>query len=180
MDDGNPIKKVPHRDAVWAMEAGNSDPAKEVVRIQHRLTGIDWLPTPDQVLVTEYDRDRRWSVTAQLDLSHPAESRKVLFDRSAQDDYHDPGNPLTRMRPDGQVVVVRDGDYEMAVVAHGIHGLIERAPAAEPMRSADTPDFVREEFEWHGGRVAVLDISRLVAAATRLSGMASPEEDMFP
>jgi hypothetical protein len=60
-----------------------ADPPGEVLRIQHRLRGIEWMPTPDQVLVTEYDRDRRWTVTAQLDLSKPRESRKVLFDRSA-------------------------------------------------------------------------------------------------
>jgi chemotaxis signal transduction protein len=79
-----------------------------------------------------------------------------------------------------RLVVVRDGDYEMAVVAHGIHGFIERAPAVESVRPVEAPDFVREEFEWPGGRVAVLDTALLVAAATRLSGMSSPEEDMFP
>jgi hypothetical protein len=69
----------------------------------------------------------------------------------------------------------------MAVVAHGIHGLVERAPAAEPLRPADAPDFVREEFEWQGGRVAVLDTSRLVAAATGRSGGPLPErEDLLP
>jgi hypothetical protein len=47
LDDGDPIKKVPHRDAVWRMEAADNDPAKEVIRIEHRLTGIEWLPTPD-------------------------------------------------------------------------------------------------------------------------------------
>jgi dipeptidyl aminopeptidase/acylaminoacyl peptidase len=110
LDGGDPIRKVPHRDAIWDMEIGRGDPPTEVVRIQHRFTGFEWLSAAHQVLITEYDRDRRWTVTAQLDLSHPAESRKVLFDRSAQDDYHDPGDPLTRMRPDGQVVVLRDGD----------------------------------------------------------------------
>jgi len=76
-----------------------------------------------------------------------------------------------------RLVVVRDGDHEMAVVAHGIHGLIEHAPAAEPMRPADAPEFVREEFDWHGGRVCVLDASLLVATATRLAGMSTPAED---
>jgi purine-binding chemotaxis protein CheW len=79
-----------------------------------------------------------------------------------------------------RLVVVRDGDFEMAVVAHGIHGLIERAESAAPVRPADAPDFVREEFDWQGGRVSLLDTSRLVAAAARRAGMSSPAEDAIP
>jgi purine-binding chemotaxis protein CheW len=79
-----------------------------------------------------------------------------------------------------RLVVVRDGDYELAVVVHGIHGLLDRVLAAEPVRPADAPEFVREEFEWQGGRVAVIDASRLVATATRLSGRSLPEEELFP
>lgn len=110
LDDGDPIKKVPHRDAVWTAEAGNEEAPREILRVQHRLVGIDWLPKPEEVLLTEYDRDRRWRVTAQLELSKPDQTRRILFDLSAQDDYRDPGRPLTQTRPDGQVVVLRDGD----------------------------------------------------------------------
>jgi hypothetical protein len=68
----------------------------------------------------------------------------------------------------------------MAVVAHGIHGLIERADSPAPARPADAPDFVREEFDWQGGRVSLLDTSRLVAAAARLAGMPAPAEEAIP
>jgi purine-binding chemotaxis protein CheW len=74
-----------------------------------------------------------------------------------------------------RLVVVRQGGYEMAVVAHGIHGLVERAQPEVPRRSADDPDFVCEEFDWEGRRVGLLDASSLVAAAARLAG--APEED---
>jgi purine-binding chemotaxis protein CheW len=49
-----------------------------------------------------------------------------------------------------RLVVVRDGAVELAVVAEGIHGMIEHSPAAEPAaaRAADVPGFVREDFEW--------------------------------
>ena len=81
-----------------------------------------------------------------------------------------------------RLVVVRDGAVELAVVAEGIHGMIEHLPAAEPVpaRAADVPGFVREDFEWQGNRVFLLDAPLLLAAAARLAGVPSPSEDVAP
>jgi chemotaxis signal transduction protein len=96
-----------------------------------------------------------------------------------------------------RLVVVRDGDYEMAIVAEGIHGMTEYVPAAEadPDRcrgdssassashvandaESPTPEFVREEFDWHGNWVSLLDAPLLVATAARLAGILSPSEEV--
>jgi purine-binding chemotaxis protein CheW len=74
-----------------------------------------------------------------------------------------------------RLVVVREGHYEVAVVAHGIAGLIERAGSGAPARPSGAPDFVREELAGEEGPVWVLDTRHLVAAAARLAG-AEPEE----
>lgn len=79
-----------------------------------------------------------------------------------------------------RLVVVRDGAYEMAVVAEGIHGMIEHAPAAVPARSAGVPDFVHEEFDWQGHQVFLLDAHELLASAVRLAGSTSPLRDAAP
>jgi len=79
-----------------------------------------------------------------------------------------------------RLVVVRDGDYEMAVVAEGISGMTDYTPATEtgqdtsPRRSG----FVREEFDWHGNQVSLLDAPALIAAAAKLAGILSPSEEM--
>jgi chemotaxis signal transduction protein len=74
-----------------------------------------------------------------------------------------------------RLVVVRHGDYEIALVAESIHGIGQHAdpvPAdAEPSKSL--PEFVRREFSWQGNRVALLDAPKLVATAARLSGVHS-------
>jgi len=96
-----------------------------------------------------------------------------------------------------RLVVVRDGEYEMAIVAEGIHGMTEYVSAAaiDPDRPAGgrpsslssrvvndaeppTPEFVREEFDWHGNRVSLLDAPLLVATAARLAGILSPSEEV--
>ncbi len=110
LDGGDPKTKVPHRDKILALDAPFDGKSHEVMKIQHRFMGFGWLPEKDQALVIEFDRDRRWHTTALVDLSRPTESRKVLFDLSINDAYHDPGTPLTVTRPDGTRTILKDGD----------------------------------------------------------------------
>jgi dipeptidyl aminopeptidase/acylaminoacyl peptidase len=110
LDGGNPRTKVPHRDKIMALAAPFSGKPAEVTKIQHRFSGFAWLPEKDQALCTEFDRDRRWRTTAWIDLAKPEESRKVLFDLSANDAYKNPGTPLTFTQSDGVTTVLRDGD----------------------------------------------------------------------
>ena len=79
-----------------------------------------------------------------------------------------------------RLVVVRDGEYEMAVVAEGIQGMTEYVPAAEPDPDKPRPssEFVREEFDWHGNRVSLLDAPKLIAAAAKLAGILPSSEEM--
>ncbi len=111
LDEGDPLKKVPHRDRLMRLAAPFQGKAGEVMKIQHRLTGINWTARPDQVLLTEYDRDRRWRTTSFVDFGNPTESRRVLFDLSARDAYNDPGDPVYQTRPDGTRVLHQEGDW---------------------------------------------------------------------
>lgn len=110
LDGGDPVRKAPHRDALFSLDAPFSNMPAEVLKITHRFSGFEWLPRQDEVLISEYDRDRRWRTTALMNLSRPQESRRVLFDLSVNDDYGDPGEPLTELRPDGQRVVIQNGE----------------------------------------------------------------------
>jgi dipeptidyl aminopeptidase/acylaminoacyl peptidase len=111
LDGGDPLRKVPHRDALFAWGTPFDGKSRELLRLTHRLSDLTWLAQRDQVLLEEHDRDRRWNTTALLDLSRPAESRRVVFDLSAQDVYKNPGQPLMERLPDGQSVACQDGDF---------------------------------------------------------------------
>ena len=111
LDGGDPLKKVPHRDRLMRLGAPFDNEPSEVMKVQHRLTGIDWLARQDHVLLTEYDRDRRWRTTSFLELGNPTDSRRVLFDLSARDAYNDPGDPVYQTRPDGTQILHQDGDW---------------------------------------------------------------------
>jgi purine-binding chemotaxis protein CheW len=81
-----------------------------------------------------------------------------------------------------RLVVVRDGEYERAVVAEGIQGMTEYVPATdpEPDRPPGRPPFVRGEFDWQGNRVSLLDAPLLIAAAAKLAGILSPSGKVEP
>jgi len=111
LDDGDPRKKVSHRDAVFAQAAGNPRGPAELLKLEHRFAWLDVFPTDNRMLVRDYDRERKWTRTI-LAPTTPlfGGAPKVLFERSAQDRYGDPGTPLTRVTPTGHRILRTAGD----------------------------------------------------------------------
>lgn len=110
LDGGDPLKKVPHRDRMLKLEAPFTSAPSEFHRVTHRYGGLDFLASPDKVVVTESDRDRRWRTSYFLDLAATDAPRRNLFDLSVNDAYSNPGNLVYETKPDGtQVVLERDG-----------------------------------------------------------------------
>ena len=113
LDDGDPKKKVPHRDVLFTATAGGDIKGGfESAKLEHRFAGADFFPTGNRMLVRDYDRDRKWvrtflvPTTALLAAADP----KLLWERSAQDHYGDPGSPLLKTLPSGHSVIRTAGD----------------------------------------------------------------------
>lgn len=75
-----------------------------------------------------------------------------------------------------RLVVVRDGDYEIAVVAESIGGMIEHAGAVDKEEGRPPCAFASEELEWQGNRVWVLDVPALIGEAARMAGILTPTD----
>jgi dipeptidyl aminopeptidase/acylaminoacyl peptidase len=108
LDGGDPTATVPHRDRLlrWTPPFASFD---EVMRTRHRAVDRRWLAEPGRLLLTEWDRDRRWRTVWLVDLAAP-EDRRVLFDLSVNDAYHDPGSPVHRTPPSGHRLLRQEGD----------------------------------------------------------------------
>jgi dipeptidyl aminopeptidase/acylaminoacyl peptidase len=110
-DEGNPKKKVEHRDALFAFSIGTDRGADLLMKLEHRFNGANFLPVGNRMLVRDYDREKKWartflaSTTALL-----GEEPRLIFERSIQDRYGDPGRPLSRMLPSGHSVLRTAGD----------------------------------------------------------------------
>ncbi|OGU25109.1 MAG: prolyl oligopeptidase [Ignavibacteria bacterium GWA2_54_16] len=111
LDGGDPTKKVPFRDVIMTLDEPFAATPSEVMKVQFRYANLDWTAAPGKAILTEYDRDRRWRTLSLVDLAKPAAPRKVLFDLSVNDSYRDPGRPVYETRPDGERVLVQDGEW---------------------------------------------------------------------
>jgi dipeptidyl aminopeptidase/acylaminoacyl peptidase len=110
LDGGDPKRKAEHRDKLMRLDAPFRTAAEEVTKLRYRFADVDWTAQKDIVLVTEYDRDRRWATTWRMDMNQPA-GRDTLFDRSINDDYNDPGRPVYEYNAAGDYVMAQEGDW---------------------------------------------------------------------
>jgi dipeptidyl aminopeptidase/acylaminoacyl peptidase len=118
-DDGDPKKKVPHRDEMFTLDSPFNGGPKSAGKTEHRFAGLSFFEAGDKVLLADYDRDRRWQRTFLADLSNPEAERKVVFDRSIQDRYNDPGTPLSKTLPSGHRVLRTSPDGKLFLSAEG-------------------------------------------------------------
>ncbi len=92
LDKGDPRVKVPHRDRVLSLAAPFAGEPTEVVKTEWRFRGLDFTER-GAGLLTEFDRPSRKVRTWLLE---GAAAPRVLFERSSQDRYNDPGQPMRR------------------------------------------------------------------------------------
>jgi dipeptidyl aminopeptidase/acylaminoacyl peptidase len=110
LDGGDPRNKVEHQDRLVTLTAPFSAEPTELARLSKRYSGLLW-DTQGVGFLGEYDRDRRWSKTWIVDAAKPGTAPVLLFDRSAEDRYTDPGIPIIRITPTGDFAMQRSGDW---------------------------------------------------------------------
>lgn len=104
LDGGDPKATVEHRDQVLLLAAVDGEP-RPWFRTQHRAAGVSFAGEPGLALATELDRRTRRQRVSRYDVGDPARPGTVLYERSTQDAYGDPGRPLAERRLDGQSVL---------------------------------------------------------------------------
>jgi dipeptidyl aminopeptidase/acylaminoacyl peptidase len=129
LDGGNTLKPAPLRDKIVMLRApfiqqGKQQPT-EIIKLEQRFqaagggfgpgggrggNGIEWLESGGTALVRDYDRRKRWARTFLVNFDDPAQQPKLIWSRSVQDRYGDPGLPVLRELPNGFRAVMQDGD----------------------------------------------------------------------
>ncbi|KYC42645.1 peptidase S9 [Scytonema hofmannii PCC 7110] len=98
LDEGDPTNDVAKRDALYELEAPFTATPKQLWQSEYRFNHIIW-GKEDVALVWErwYDtrKERVWRIYPQAPDSPP----QLLFDRSFEDKYTDPGSPMTTLSP---------------------------------------------------------------------------------
>ena len=96
LDGGNPKEKALHRDRLVTLAAPFQGEPTEVMKTPERLMSMMFTEKSRRGLITDYDRNKRWVRTYQLDLDHADAKPQEVWSRNQQDRYKDPGAPVSR------------------------------------------------------------------------------------
>ena len=110
LDEGNPEKDVPFRDRLMVLAAPFDGEPTEVLRLKERAQGLDFFNAPGLALASEFSWKKRWRTTYLVDLDHPSTAPRKLFDLSTQDQYNNPGFPVTTTLRSGDRVILLEKD----------------------------------------------------------------------
>ncbi|HTX37182.1 MAG TPA: prolyl oligopeptidase family serine peptidase [Bryobacteraceae bacterium] len=109
LDRGNLKNQVPYRDHLMALAAPFTGEPHEVFKVQQRFQGIQFAAKGGMALVDDFERQKRWQRTFEVDLDKGGEPR-LIWARNNQDRYKDPGRPIETTMPNGSRVLLQDGD----------------------------------------------------------------------
>jgi dipeptidyl aminopeptidase/acylaminoacyl peptidase len=110
LDGGDPQKAAPLRDKIVVSRAPFQSTV-DLNKTEQRLVSIRYGEQGGLAMVTEYDRNRRWTKTTLRNFNDPGQPDTVFVDRSVNDRYKDVGQPLTKTLPNGFNVVDQQGDW---------------------------------------------------------------------
>ena len=109
LDGGDPKKKVSHRDSVLMFKAPFAGQPVEIFKTEERFSSSGF-GEKGLVLVTDYERDKRWVRTFLVNADNPQTPAKLIWSRNRQDRYKDPGTPVTRDLG-GKRAILQHGDW---------------------------------------------------------------------
>jgi dipeptidyl aminopeptidase/acylaminoacyl peptidase len=108
LDGGDNRRAAEYRDRIVLLAAPFTAPV-EFGRLSLRFGGVAW-GRGGLALVTEFERRSRKTRTWKVDANDPAAGWRVLFDRSAEDRYGDPGSPIFTQDSAGNRVLLQTPD----------------------------------------------------------------------
>ena len=110
LDGGDWNVSVPTRDKILQLKAPFTEQPTELLRTEQRYAGFSWSDLPSLTLLNEYDENKHWERTWIVDLEHSGSKPRLLWDRSSDEHYADPGHPLHRTLPTGFHILRREDD----------------------------------------------------------------------
>ena len=168
LDGGDPRREAEVRDRLCSLDAPFVGEPIGRIDLEFRFAGISW-GHRDLALIAERWWKTRQTRTWRLDPSQPQEEPRMLFDRSWEDRYSDPGAPLTQPTATGTRVLLTDaeGDALYLVGAgaspEGDRPFLDRLD----IRSGESERLWRSEAPYYESPSQLLDVEKLQLLARR-------------
>lgn len=108
-DGGNPRTEVAERDIVYTLAAPFSGEKQKLAATTLRYGGISWSDNSFAILNEQWfaSRTEKRSV---INPSNPSQAPRVIIERSSDDLYNDPGDPVFTENQYGRNVLMRNGN----------------------------------------------------------------------
>jgi dipeptidyl aminopeptidase/acylaminoacyl peptidase len=103
LDGGDTYKKVAHHDRIVTKVIGQAPTTW--LEVEQRFAGTYWLEDGKRAMVIEVDADKHRTKNTLVDADAPTRAAKVVWERSYDDRYGDPGQPVMKLLPNGRPVV---------------------------------------------------------------------------
>ncbi|NNE28533.1 MAG: S9 family peptidase, partial [Saprospiraceae bacterium] len=118
LDGGDPKSEAEFRDQVFLWEAPFDSKPTAGPKTSLRYGGINWGKDDFAIIYEWWWTDRR-EVTSVWNPEDPGMEKKVLFDRSWEDSYNDPGNFRTKRNEFGRYVLHFDKGGKLFMTGQG-------------------------------------------------------------
>lgn len=161
LDGGDPANEVDFRDQLYFLEAPfTAEPSKSVT-LELRYGGITW-GKEDFAIVYESWRRTRRSVASSFNPGQAEAALSVIFDRSYEDRYNDPGRFQTTSNAYGQSVLLTDRrERKLFLIGTGASPEGNRPFVDEyDIRTGETNRLWRSEAPYYEYPVEIIDVNR--------------------
>lgn len=158
LDGGDPAKAAARRDRVRTLAAPFTGEGDALAELETRFGGVTW-GRADLAIVSERWRKTRRTKSWVVDPSHAGAAPRLLFDRSSEDRYADPGAFAMTAAPGGgdRILTTPDGKFAFltgfGASAEGDRPFVDRIELA----TAKTTRLWRSTAPFYEEAVAVLD-----------------------
>ncbi len=171
LDGGDPKRKTDTRDVVLMLNAPFSSTPQTVYTAMYRFGGVTW-GNDQTALFSERWYSSRKTLTKLVNPSSPANA-VVLFDRSSEDRYNNPGTPELTKNGYGQEVLDINPDNEIYMTGQGASADGDR-PFVDlySLTTKQAQRLWRSEAPYFERPIAILDAAKGLILTSR----ESPEE----
>jgi dipeptidyl aminopeptidase/acylaminoacyl peptidase len=176
LDEGNPKAKVPHRDRVMQIAAPFAAESRELFKSEYRLEDVQWTENGEYTLWRDFDRPTRKTRTYLMDAKHPESKPRLVFDRTSEDRYNNPGTFVIRVNSKGQKVALQSSDGQFVyLTGQGAAPQGER-PFLRRLNlgTLQTEELFRSQDPYYEAVVSVLDADARKIITTRESSTEPP------
>jgi dipeptidyl aminopeptidase/acylaminoacyl peptidase len=102
--------RITYRDRLVALKAPFTNAPSEIMRLEHRYSGLMWGERDGLALVSDFNSDKRWRRTYLINADNTNVAPRLVWERSTRDRYKDPGDPLFKTLPSGDRVIWQSGN----------------------------------------------------------------------